>query len=753
MTKEFNIVDHVITELAGDVPVQGFDVGGDVQSVVDQLNAGTITIAELVELYPSFTADEIQANWDAINKENNYVAPTEGGESESNNITDILETLSDVNQFVSVANQIKNLYGGLTAGTGSPVIMNAVPGGVGANSPYALNAANNTAASTNDQGWQAADKMKDINNAIDFVNKLKTAKDVTDVGTTAFTGVDPGSIIFNLALRAMGIGSKGSQATPMTPAEKELDSASQVVDQAISLLDSASVNDFDNAGASETVEATLAEAFDIVNALPDSGLEFFGDTKDSLLTIIEALVSSDDATGSYTPYAGPTTNQAMGKTEVTQADINAAVVKATAARDTILGDSTLSDAEKTSSIQASVADILLDIGIAVEQSTINAETLQGDALGDFVDRITVVEEVVTEDSAASSGTTDASTDASTEDAATTGTAATTGATTATTGTTATTATTATTGATTGTAATTGTGVTDDSLIGAADKYNYSWIYDNGVFVYQPFDNNGKRIENVGPLESISVSDVVGAEDQTFNEGDTVSIIFNADGTKTLEHGGVLSDAEQKRTSWGEALGKFLGDNISWQDLLKVAATIYGEGTLAANQAAMAAAAEKAAATTTTTTGTTCTGGKISDGAGGCKCPTAKPNFVNGNCEAGGGTGTCTGGRVKVDGKCKCAGTTPNWNATTGKCEGGGDEDGDGGSTFPTSWSSPNIIEGEPGELVDIDYLYDIGGTSIFAPPLEEAQEDSSISMYPTFTAADGGIVISDIDELIKYLRG
>ena len=30
MTKEFNIVDHVIAELAGDVPVQGFGVGGDV---------------------------------------------------------------------------------------------------------------------------------------------------------------------------------------------------------------------------------------------------------------------------------------------------------------------------------------------------------------------------------------------------------------------------------------------------------------------------------------------------------------------------------------------------------------------------------------------------------------------------------------------------------------------------------------------------------------------------------------------------
>ena len=125
------------------------------------------------------------------------------------------------------------------------------------------------------------------------------------------------------------------------------------------------------------------------------------------------------------------------------------------------------------------------------------------------------------------------------------------------------------------------------------------------------------------------------------------------------------------------------------------------------------------------------------------------------CEGGGGgTGTCTGGRVKVDGECKCAGTTPNWNATTSTCEGDGDGDGGEGSTFPTSWSSPNIIPGELGELVDIDYVYDPFGDSIFAPNMAEAEaQDPIANAFTTFTAAEGGIVPGDIDELIKYLRG
>ena len=62
----------------------------EAQYIVDQLNAGTTTVLDLVKLYPSFSADEIQRNWDAINKENNYVAP---GSSDSDEGFDIMGAL------------------------------------------------------------------------------------------------------------------------------------------------------------------------------------------------------------------------------------------------------------------------------------------------------------------------------------------------------------------------------------------------------------------------------------------------------------------------------------------------------------------------------------------------------------------------------------------------------------------------------------------------------------------------------------
>ena len=60
---------------------------------------------------------------------------------------------------------------------------------------------------------------------------------------------------------------------------------------------------------------------------------------------------------------------------------------------------------------------------------------------------------------------------------------------------------------------------------------------------------------------------------------------------------------------------------------------------------------------------------------------------------------------------------------------------------------------KPGELVDIDYLYDIGGGSIFAPNVEEEEkEDPITSLYSGY--AEGGIVQDyDVEQLIKYLKG
>ena len=57
----------------------------------------------------------------------------------------------------------------------------------------------------------------------------------------------------------------------------------------------------------------------------------------------------------------------------------------------------------------------------------------------------------------------------------------------------------------------------------------------------------------------------------------------------------------------------------------------------------------------------------------------------------------------------------------------------------------------PGDSVDIDYLFDIAGPSIFAPYIEEEEEEDPLAFLYT-GYADGGIVQdSDIEELIRFL--
>ena len=80
-------------------------------------------------------------------------------------------------------------------------------------------------------------------------------------------------------------GSKGSQATPMTPEEKELNDAAAKVNMALGLAEQASTSGIASEGLAP--EAYLLDALNTVNALPDSGLEFFGDTKDKLLEAIQ----------------------------------------------------------------------------------------------------------------------------------------------------------------------------------------------------------------------------------------------------------------------------------------------------------------------------------------------------------------------------------------------------------------------------------------------------------------------------------
>jgi len=59
-------------------------------------------------------------------------------------------------------------------------------------------------------------------------------------------------------------------------------------------------------------------------------------------------------------------------------------------------------------------------------------------------------------------------------------------------------------------------------------------------------------------------------------------------------------------------------------------------------------------------------------------------------------------------------------------EGGG---GGGGGGFGQPQSSPGKVRVTPGDLVDIDYLFDVGGDSIFAPELTEDEKDGLLRTY------------------------
>ena len=68
-------------------------------------------------------------------------------------------------------------------------------------------------------------------------------------------------------------------------------------------------------------------------------------------------------------------------------------------------------------------------------------------------------------------------------------------------------------------------------------------------------------------------------------------------------------------------------------------------------------------------------------------------------------------------------------------------------------ASPSFfgLSTKPGELVDIDYLYDIGGESIFAPQTQDEEAEDPLA-YLYSNLGDSGIVQDyDIEELIRYL--
>jgi hypothetical protein len=102
---------------------------------------------------------------------------------------------------------------------------------------------------------------------------------------TLMQGLGP-ALGFYGVLDALGFFDKSMEATPMTPEERELNDAAAKVDMALGLAEKASTSGIASEGMSPDVY--LLDAYEAVNALSDSDLEFFGDSKDSLLASLAA---------------------------------------------------------------------------------------------------------------------------------------------------------------------------------------------------------------------------------------------------------------------------------------------------------------------------------------------------------------------------------------------------------------------------------------------------------------------------------
>ena len=113
-------------------------------------------------------------------------------------------------------------------------------------------------------------------------------------------------------LDALFGGSDAMTKTPMTPEERELNDASNQVDMALDLAQKAATGNYDYAGQGEGVEATIFDAVDTVLALPDSGLEFFGDTKEGLVDKLTSLSPSYNQGKTFDPtYDGAVNSRGL----------------------------------------------------------------------------------------------------------------------------------------------------------------------------------------------------------------------------------------------------------------------------------------------------------------------------------------------------------------------------------------------------------------------------------------------------------
>ena len=107
---------------------------------------------------------------------------------------------------------------------------------------------------------------------------------------TLLQGLGPAYGFYSV-LDSLGFFDNSMEATPMTPEEAELSNAAQKANMAIDLAQRAFTGDGDTEGFAP--EAYLYNAYEAVSALPDSDLEFFGNTKNQLLDDLETQTAQN----------------------------------------------------------------------------------------------------------------------------------------------------------------------------------------------------------------------------------------------------------------------------------------------------------------------------------------------------------------------------------------------------------------------------------------------------------------------------
>jgi len=91
------------------------------------------------------------------------------------------------------------------------------------------------------------------------------------------------------------------------------------------------------------------------------------------------------------------------------------------------------------------------------------------------------------------------------------------------------------------------------------------------------------------------------------------------------------------------------------------------------------------------------------------------------------------------------GSDPDSDKGTSTTGGGGDGGGGAGYT-----QGIGVHSGDPGDIVDLDYLYDISGSSIFAPRLQD--EGETDDNRPYVYAKSGGMIHNNYDLTDEILR-